>query len=95
MEVCFTFCLGKTRTARGHEEILWWIGFAVAIAASMLLMARAARTLPLSTVYPVWTGIGALGAVLIGIIFFNEPSGFWRVFFISTLIISIIGLKIA
>ena len=47
-----------------------------------------------STVYPVWTGIGAVGAVIVGIIFFNEPTNFWRLFFITTLIISIIGLKI-
>lgn len=48
----------------------------------------------LSTVYPVWTGIGAVGTVIVGIIFFNEPANFWRLFFISTLIISIIGLKL-
>lgn len=60
----------------------------------MFLMARAARTIPIGTVYPVWTGIGAVGAVIIGILFFNEPADFRRLFFISTLIISIIGLKL-
>ena len=60
----------------------------------MYLMARAARTIPLGTVYPVWTSIGAVGAVIVGIVFFNEPANFWRLFFITTLIISIIGLKI-
>lgn len=94
MEVGFTFCLGKTKTAAGEAQYWWWGGFIVALALSMYLMARAARTLPLGTVYPVWTGIGAVGAVLVGIIFFNEPATFWRLFFITTLIISIIGLKI-
>ena len=94
MEVGFTFCLGKTKTAAGAAQYWWWGGFIVALALSMYLMARAARTLPLGTVYPVWTGIGAVGAVLVGIIFFNEPATFWRIFFITTLIISIIGLKI-
>lgn len=94
MEVAFTFCLGKTKTAEGVELIWWWSGFVVALILSMFLMAKAAQTIPLGTVYPVWTGIGAVGAVLIGIFFFNEPATFWRIFFITTLILSIIGLKV-
>lgn len=94
MEVAFTFCLGKTKTASGQEAIWWWGGFIAALTLSMYLMARAARTLPLGTVYPVWTGIGAVGAVLVGIFFFREPASFWRIFFITTLIISILGLKL-
>lgn len=94
MEVTFTYCLGKTKTATGQELYWWWGGFLVAMLLSMLLMAKAAETIPLSTVYPVWTGIGAVGAVLVGIFFFNEPATFWRIFFITTLIISIIGLKL-
>jgi len=50
--------------------------------------------LPIGTAYAVWTGIGAVGSVLVGILVFKEPATFWRVFFISTLIISIIGLKV-
>lgn len=94
MEVGFTFCLGKTKTAVGHELAWWWVGFLAALALSMILMAKAAERLPIGTVYPVWTGIGAVGAVLVGIIFFNEPATFWRIFFITTLILSIIGLKV-
>lgn len=93
MEVGFTFCLGKTKTATDDTRLWWWGGFLVALALSMYLMARASRTIPIGTVYPVWTGIGAVGAVIVGIIFFNEPTSFWRIFFITTLIISIIGLK--
>ena len=94
MEVGFTFCLGKTRTATGNTLIVWWIGFLVALTLSMYLMAKAAEKIPLGTVYPVWTGIGAVGAVLVGIIFFNEPATFWRIFFITTLVLSIVGLKV-
>ncbi|MCB0765237.1 MAG: QacE family quaternary ammonium compound efflux SMR transporter, partial [Flavobacteriales bacterium] len=43
--------------------------------------------------YAVWTGIGAAGTVLVGIILFKEPAAFWRLFFLFTLIASIIGLK--
>lgn len=50
--------------------------------------------MPIGTVYPVWTGIGAVGAVIVGIVFFHEPATFWRIFFITTLILSIIGLKV-
>lgn len=94
MEVVFTFCLGKTKTASGGELIGWWSGFIVALALSMFLMAKAAQKLPIGTVYPVWTGIGAVGAVLVGIFFFHEPATFWRIFFITTLILSIVGLKL-
>ena len=94
MEVGFTFCLGKTKTAEGHQLMLWWIGFLVALSLSMFLMAKASERLPIGTVYPVWTGIGAVGAVIVGIVFFNEPATFWRIFFITTLILSIVGLKI-
>lgn len=61
---------------------------------SKLPMEEAAERLPIGTVYPVWTGIGAVGAAIVGIIFFNEPATFWRIFFITTLILSIIGLKV-
>ncbi|MDE6394977.1 MAG: multidrug efflux SMR transporter [Duncaniella sp.] len=94
MEVGFTFCLGKTKTATGHELVMWWGGFLAALTLSMYLMAKASESLPLGTVYPVWTGIGAVGAVIVGILFFNEPATFWRLFFITTLIVSIIGLKV-
>ena len=94
MEVGFTFCLGKTKTATGHELAWWWVGFIAALTLSMYLMAKAAERLPIGTVYPVSTGIGAVGAVIVGIIFFNEPATFWRIFFITTLILSIIGLKV-
>lgn len=93
MEVGFTFCLGKTKTAMGHELVWWWAGFFVSLSLSMYLMAKAAERLPIGTVYPVWTGIGAVGAVLTGVFFFGEPATFWRLFFITTLILSIIGLK--
>ena len=93
METGFTFCLGKTKSSTGHELIGWWTGFLIALSLSMFLMTKAAEKLPISLVYPVWTGIGAVGAVLVGILFFNEPATFWRIFFITTLILSVIGLK--
>ena len=48
----------------------------------------------IGTAYAVWTGIGAVGTVLMGIFFFKEPADAWRLFFLTTLIASIIGLKV-
>lgn len=59
----------------------------------MVLLVKATKEIPIGTAYAVWTGIGAVGSVLVGILIFKEPATFWRVFFISTLIISIVGLK--
>jgi quaternary ammonium compound-resistance protein SugE len=55
---------------------------------------KASKTLPIGTAYAVWTGIGAVGTALVGILVFKEPANFLRIFFIITLIGSIIGLKV-
>jgi quaternary ammonium compound-resistance protein SugE len=69
------------------------VGFGVALLASMMLLVKAIQTLPIGTAYAVWTGIGAVGTIVIGIFVFKEPVTFLRIFFIVTLIGSIIGLK--
>ena len=63
------------------------------MAASVGMLGLALKSLPMGTAYAVWTGIGAVGTVLIGIFVFKEPATFWRIFFLSTLIASIAGLK--
>lgn len=92
-EVAFAACLGKAQKATGNEATLWYSGFLICLAISMLLLVKVTKELPIGTAYAVWTGIGAIGTVLIGIFFFKEPASFWRLFFLSTLIFSIIGLK--
>lgn len=92
-EAGFTFCLGKAKGVAGLDWWLWMGGFALFTIASMALLAKATQTIPIGTAYPIWTGIGAIGTVLIGIFVFHEPATFWRLFFIFTLIASIIGLK--
>lgn len=92
-EVSLTFCLGKVRSASGFEYYLWGSGFLASTVLSMALLAKAVRTLPLGTAYAVWTGIGAVGTVLVGIIFFKESTAPIRIFFLVTLILSLIGLK--
>lgn len=93
-EVAFTFCLGKAKETNGNEMYLWYLGFLTALSVSMVLLIKATQTLPMGTAYAVWTGIGAAGTVLAGIIVFKEPATVLRLIFISTLIGSIIGLKL-
>lgn len=93
-EVGFTFCLEKVKGQTGMAMMGWYGAFAICLVISMLLMMKAIQTLPIGTAYAVWTGIGAVGSVIMGIVVFNEPATFWRLFFITTLISSIIGLKL-
>ncbi len=92
-EVAFAACLGKTKETTGFERTYWFIGFLICLGISMFLLVKATRELPIGTAYAVWTGIGAIGTVLVGILIFKEPATFLRLFFMTTLIASIIGLK--
>jgi quaternary ammonium compound-resistance protein SugE len=90
-EVAFTTSL---KLSNNFTHKAWSVMFFISISLSFYFLNRAVQTIPLGTGYAVWTGIGAVGTVLVGIIFFNEPTFFWRVFFIFLLISSIIGLKL-
>ncbi len=92
-EVAFATCLGKAKETTGMEMYYWYIGFFASLTISMLLLIKATETLPMGTAYAVWTGIGAVGTVLMGIFVFKEPATFWRLFFLVTLVSSIVGLK--
>ena len=92
-EVAFASCLAKAKEVTGSEAYWWYAGFLVALTISMLLLIKAVQTLPIGTAYAVWTGIGAVGTVLMGILVFKDPVSFWRMFFLVTLIGSIVGLK--
>lgn len=63
------------------------------IASSLFLLSLAARTLPIGTAYAVWVGIGAAGAVVLGMLFLDEPASLFRIFFIALLLAAIVGLK--
>jgi len=92
-EVGFASCLGKVKETSGNEMYWWFGGFLTCLTISMLLLIKATETLPIGTAYAVWTGIGAVGTVLMGILVFKDPVSFWRIFFICTLIASVVGLK--
>ncbi|GAA4788096.1 multidrug efflux SMR transporter [Olivibacter ginsenosidimutans] len=90
-EIGFTSCL---KLSNNFSNVKWSIGFFVCIICSFLLLNKAIQHIPIGTGYAVWTGIGAVGTAIVGIIWYKEPADFWRLFFIFTLIASIIGLKV-
>ena len=92
-EVGFATCLGKAKETIGNTSYFWYVGFLLCLSVSMILLVKATKEIPIGTAYAVWTGIGAVGSVLVGILVFKEPATLLRMFFITTLILSIVGLK--
>ena len=82
------------KLSEGFTKPLYTVLTFAGMAASFLLLARATRTLPLGTAYAVWTGIGALGALIVGVIVFRESLTPARLLFAALLLIGIIGLKL-
>ena len=81
------------KLSEGFTKPLYTVLTFAGMAASFLLLARATRTLPLGTAYAVWTGIGALGALIVGVIVFREGLTPARLLFAALLLLGIIGLK--
>ena len=82
------------KLSEGFTKLGWTVLTFAGMAVSFALLARATKTLPLGTAYAVWTGIGALGSVIVGIVFFKEPVTAGRIFFAVLLLAGIVGLKL-
>lgn len=67
----------------------------LSMAASGYLLFMAQKSIPIGTAYAVWTGIGAVGTLIIGILFFHDSAGLWRLLSASLIVMGIIGLKLA
>lgn len=96
-ETGFAVSLGKAQHTSGREMWLWLLSFVVCVSISMYFLFKAMggdKAIPLGTAYAVWGAIGAVGTVVAGILLFREPVTFWRMFFLSTLIISVVGLQV-
>jgi len=93
----------------GLFEVVWAVGLKytdgftklypsiitiIGMICSFLLLSLSLKNLPIGTAYAVWTGIGAVGTVIYGIIYFNEPATAIRLFCIMLIIAAILGLKI-
>ena len=77
----------------GFTKLVPTILTVIGMIASVFFLALAVRTIPLGTGYAIWTGIGAVGASLLGIFLFNEPSSGPRLVFIAIIVLGIVGLK--
>ena len=92
MEVLWSTFL---KFSEGFTKPLPTVITAAGLAASMFFLAKATKVLPMGTAYGIWTGIGALGAVLVGIIAFQEPVTAPRLIFLALLLVGIVGLKLS
>ena len=90
-EVGFTTSL---RFVDGFRNLPWTLAFLASVAVSMGLLEMAARTIPMGTAYAVWGGIGALGTVVVGILWFDEPATLVRAMLILTIVAAIAGLRL-
>ena len=90
LEVFWSTCM---KYSEGFTDLKFSILTIIGLIFSFLFLSQATKSLPLGTAYAVWTGIGALGAVIVGIVLFKEPVTAARIFFVSLLLIGIVGLK--
>ena len=90
-EVGFTTSL---RFVDGFRNVPWTLAFLAAVAVSMGLLEVASRNIPMGTAYAVWGGIGAVGTVIVGIVWFHEPASTVRLLLILAIIVAIASLRL-
>lgn len=90
LEVFWSTCL---KLSEGFSVLRFSILTVIGMIFSFLFLSQATKTLPLGTSYAIWTGIGALGAVIVGLLLFKESVSPLRLMFVALLLIGIIGLK--
>ena len=90
-EVGFTTSL---RFVDGFRNLQWTLVFLASVAVSMGLLEVASRSIPMGTAYAVWGGIGAVGTVVVGILWFHEPSSTVRVLLILAIVAAIAALRL-
>ncbi len=96
-EAGFATSLGKVQETTGTSAWLWFFSFIVNVSISMYLLYKAMggpNAIPVGTAYAVWGATGAIGTVVAGILIFKEPITFWRMFFLTTLVASVVGLQL-
>lgn len=91
LEVGFASMIKLTENFTKLIPTVIFVAFAIS---SFYFLTKAVETLPIGTAYAIWTGIGAFGTIVVGIILYNEPASMIRLFFLFTLIASIVGLKL-
>ena len=84
------------KLARMHSKyFIWFIGLSIlSMGLSGYFLYLAQKSIPIGTAYVIWTGIGAIGTVLLGILFFHDSANIFRLLFLSLILIGIVGLKL-
>lgn len=90
-EVVWSTCL---KYSHGFTNVMFTVLTFIGMGFSFWFLAHAVKSLPMGTAYAIWTGIGALGAVIVGVVLFKEPVTLVRLFFVVMLLTGIIGLKL-
>jgi len=94
MEIGWPLGLKLSQTQNNNKY--WWILMAVvSMSLSGLFLWMAQKSIPMGTAYAIWTGIGAVGAFILGIMIFKDPSTFFRIFSATLIILGVIGLKLS
>ena len=88
------FAIGL-KYSEGFTRLWPTVGFMVSGGISFYLLSVSMRSLPVGTAYAVWTGIGAVGTVILGILFLSEPSSLFRLLSITLIVAGIVGLRLS
>lgn len=87
--------LGLKLSQTTEKKLLWIAVAIVSMSVSGLFLWLAQKSIPMGTAYAVWTGIGAVGAFVVGILLFKDPATLFRIVSVTFIVIGIIGLKLS
>jgi quaternary ammonium compound-resistance protein SugE len=90
-EIVFAIAL---KLSENFTKTRWIVIFMISSVFSFYFLSKSLARIPIGTAYLIWSGIGGVGAVMVGIMFFNEPTTPLRLFFMALIIIAMIGLKL-
>lgn len=91
LEILWAISLKHTE---GFSDLRWSVVTVVGMIASFFCLAQALKTIPVGTAYAIWTGIGAAGTAIFGIVLFSESAALPRLFCIGVIVAGIVGLKL-
>ena len=87
--------LGFKLASMHSKYFIWFIGLSIlSMGLSGYFLYLAQKSIPIGTAYVIWTGIGAIGTVLLGILFFHDSANIFRLLFLSLILIGLVGLKL-
>ena len=87
--------LGFKLASMHSKYFIWFLGLSIlSMGLSGYFLYLAQKSIPIGTAYVIWTGIGAIGTVLLGILFFHDSANIFRLLFLSLILIGIVGLKL-